>query len=305
MNNKALVLASLVADSLALGAHWIYDTDRIDATFGTIRSLHQPLPDSYHKNRKKGHFTHYGDQTLLLLKSIVEHDGFDIGIFARDWQQYMQAYDGYLDKATKETLVYLNQGGLPLQGGSTSADLGGAARIAPLVYRYQHHPERLLEAVREQTCLTHNNPAVLAGADALARITLKVLDGMRPMEATEETIDEGIADMDMDLRIRAGLDSAGEDTRKTIKTFGQACGISAAMPGVIHLVTTYENDLEGGLTQNAMAGGDSAARGLAAGMILGAYLGIKAIPLEWLGEMRAYDTIMEMLTDEKPVDDES
>jgi ADP-ribosylglycohydrolase len=76
------------------------------------------------------------------------------------------------------------------------------------------------------------------------------------------------------------------------------------MPGVIHLIATYESDLETALVENVMAGGDSAARGLAAGMILGAHLGIKAIPLEWLGDMRAYDTIMELLADERPADDE-
>lgn len=304
MHNKALVLASLVADSLALGAHWIYDTDKIEQAFGTIRSLQSPLPDSYHRTRKKGHFTHYGDQTLLLLRSIVNHDGFSLDSFASDWREYMQGYNGYLDKASKETLANLEKGMSPQQCGSTSADLGGAARIAPLVYRYQHHPDQLLAAVREQTAFTHNNPAVLAGAEALAKIAIKVLQGLRPMEAVEETLEEGVNDLDLDLKIRAGLDSAGEDTKKTIKRFGQACVISSALPGVIHLIATYENDLVTALTENVMAGGDSAARGLAAGMILGAHVGIKAIPLEWLGDMRAYDTIMEMLEEERPVDDE-
>lgn len=304
MNNKALVLASFVADSLALGAHWIYDTDKIDAAFGTIRSLQHPLPNSFHKNRKKGHFTHYGDQTLIVLRSIVEHDGFSLEHFARDWQDALRAYDGYIDKATKETLAHLKDGRPPETCGSSSADLGGAARIAPLVYRYQHHPDQLLTAVREQTACTHNNPTVLVGAEVLAKITLKILAGIRPMEAVEEVLDEGVDDLDLDLKIRAGLDSAGEDTRKTIKAFGQTCSIASAMPGVIHLIATYESDLETALVENVMAGGDSAARGLAAGMILGAHLGIKAIPLEWLGDMRAYDTIMELLADERPADDE-
>jgi ADP-ribosylglycohydrolase len=44
-----------------------------------------------------------------------------------------------------------------------------------------------------------------------------------------------------------------------------------------------------------MAGGDSAGRGLLAGMILGAHLGMPAIPAEWLNDMKAYPQILEML----------
>ena len=33
---KTMVLASLCADSLALGAHWIYDTKEIDDKIGAL-----------------------------------------------------------------------------------------------------------------------------------------------------------------------------------------------------------------------------------------------------------------------------
>jgi hypothetical protein len=45
---QALVLASLAADSLALGAHWIYDTERIRKEFGRVDRLLKPLPNSFH-----------------------------------------------------------------------------------------------------------------------------------------------------------------------------------------------------------------------------------------------------------------
>ncbi|MGA2940205.1 MAG: ADP-ribosylglycohydrolase family protein, partial [Syntrophobacteraceae bacterium] len=41
-------------------------------------------------------------------------------------------------------------------------------------------------------------------------------------------------------------------------------------------------NLREALVENVMAGGDSAARGLVVGMILGAHLGFEAIPSEWL-----------------------
>jgi ADP-ribosylglycohydrolase len=47
------------------------------------------------------------------------------------------------------------------------------------------------------------------------------------------------------------------------------------------------------MVENIMAGGDSAGRGLLVGMVLGAHPGIEAIAQNWLGEMKAYQQIIE------------
>jgi ADP-ribosylglycohydrolase len=297
----AMVLASFAADSLALGAHWIYDTEEIDRQVGRMEGLRKPLPGSYHPTKEKGEFTHYGDQSLVLLEFLAETKDFSLAGFAAAWKRFFAGYNGYIDKATATTLDNMNKD-VPLdQCGSHSSELGGAARIAPLLFYYGNHRKQLLESVRQQTAMTHNNPAALAGAEFIAKTVWDVLHGIRPVTALENTLEEGVADIDLDIRIRAGLDSAGKDTRTVIKKFGQMCSIAAALPGVIHLVTTYENDLKTALIENVMAGGDSAARGLVTGMILGAYLGRKAIPEEWLTDMVKFEHISRLLSSyEKP-----
>jgi len=45
-NSYSLVMASFAADSLALGAHWIYDTEKIEKGFGRVDVLKNPLPGS-------------------------------------------------------------------------------------------------------------------------------------------------------------------------------------------------------------------------------------------------------------------
>jgi ADP-ribosylglycohydrolase len=290
-----MVLASFVADSLALGAHWIYDTDEIDRRLGRVDRLLAPLPDSYHAGKASGQFTHYGDQALALLESLARTGGFSLPEFAAAWQRLFTGYQGYIDKATAATLENMERH-LPLdQCGSRSSDLGGAARIAPLVYFYRHDRERLLESVRQQTALTHNNPATLAGADFIAKTAWEVVRGTDPATAMENALEEGVADIDLDIRIRSSLDSGGKDTRTVIKKFGQMCGIAAALPGAIHLILTYGSDLRAALIENVMAGGDSAARGLVAGMILGAHLGPVAIPEEWLAGMVRHGDIIDLL----------
>ncbi len=292
---SAMVLASFVADSLALGAHWIYDTADIDRKFGRVEELLAPGADSYHKGKERGAFTHYGDQTLVLLESLAACGRFSLEDFARAWRGLFTGYQGYVDKATVATVENMDHG-LPLdQCGSRSSDLGGAARIAPLVYRYHDDRETLLAAVRSQTQLTHNNPATLAGADFIAKVVYEVLRGTQPLTAMEQALEQGVADIDLDIRIRSALDSASKESRGVIKQFGQVCGIAAALPGALHLVLRYPDDLKTALIENVMAGGDSAARGLVVGMVLGARLGGEAIPEAWLTGMVAYPRIVELL----------
>ncbi|MCF6188367.1 MAG: ADP-ribosylglycohydrolase family protein [Desulfobulbaceae bacterium] len=297
MNNNAaaMTLASFAGDSLALGAHWIYDTQLIDTQIGRMETLLPPLPGSYHPNRRQGEFTHYGDQTLVLLESLVKNDGFKLDGFAGDWQELMQGYDGYMDKASTAALENLQAGKSPQASGSASSDLGGAARIAPLIAWYANDLDSLVEAAQSQTKMTHRATATVAGAEFLAKTAFKILHGTTPTKAIEESLEEGMADLDLDNRIRMGLDSAGKNSREVIGHFGRMCGVAAAMPGVIHLVASYENDLKTALIENVMAGGDSAARGLACGMLLGAHLGMDAIPQDWLDGMRQQNHIANLL----------
>lgn len=294
--HTAMVLASFAADSLALGAHWIYDTAEIDRRFGRVEELVAPGADSYHKGKQRGALTHYGDQALVLLESVAAAGSFSLEHFAAAWRQlFVAGYQGYVDKATAATLENLEHGLSLDQCGSRSSDLGGAARIAPLLFRYRDDREALLAAVRRQTRLTHNNPATLAGAEFIAKLVLEVLAGTSPATAMEQALEEGVVDIDLDIRIRSALDSGGKESRSVIKQFGQVCGIAAALPGALHLVLRYPDDLKTALIENVMAGGDSAARGLVVGMILGAHLGREAIPENWLTAMIAYPRIVELL----------
>ncbi|MDO5674563.1 MAG: ADP-ribosylglycohydrolase family protein [bacterium] len=293
---QTMILASLCADSLALGAHWIYDTKEIDGKIGRVEHLLAPQPGSYHPTKGKGDFTHYGDQTLLLLESLLRHQGFSAERFAEDWQEYMQKYQGYMDKASRTTLDNMAQNKGLTQSGSGSNDLAGAVRIAPLVFLYRNDRDSLLKAAQAQTAITHNNASTLAGADLIARIAWEVLHGASPAEAVRSEVEKGVADISLDTRLRAALDSAAEESRTAIKNFGQTCAVDAALPGVVHLVLKYEQDLATALIENVMAGGDSAARGLGVGMILGAGPAGAALPQDWITGLRRQAHIQELAT---------
>jgi len=298
MNDKAqaMVLASLAADSLALGAHCIYDTTKIAREIGRVDRLLAPPQGSYHPTKKRGEFTHYGDQTLLLLESLAATGDFSLADFADRWRQFGTTTTGYLDRATKETLGRFAQGLPATDSGSPSTDLGGPARIAPLVYRYRNDRNALLQAAQQQTAMSHAGPGIKDGTAFIARCAFAVLHGATAKEAISEELERGVGDIDLDLRLRTAVDSVGRDSLTVIKEFGQMCAINAALPAAVHLILRYETDLREALIENVMAGGDSAARGLVVGMILGAAAGPAAIPPDWLADLAALPQIRQCLS---------
>lgn len=293
-NATAAVWAALAADALSLGAHWVYNTNVIDKKFGRTDRYLDPLT-SYHKGKKAGDFTHYGDQTLLLLETLALDGGFEPGRFESRWRMFFDSYDGYFDKATKATLENLSNGIHFPECGSDSDDLGGAARIAPLVCAYATDPDRLVAAARDQTALSHNNPQVIDSAEFFTRAAVKCLQGSKPAEAVLAALEESPADTGLAEWVEAGQASAATETRTAIGEFGQMCAVEAAFPATIHLIFKYEHDFKSALVENVMAGGDSSARGLLAGMVLGACHGLQAIPPEWMEGLNAADRIAGLL----------
>ena len=67
------------------------------------------------------------------------------------------------------------------------------------------------------------------------------------------------------------------------------------MPGAVHLIARYADDFNAAMVENVMAGGDSSARGMIAGMVLGAAHGMAAIPEHWKSEMTAGNRISMLL----------
>lgn len=283
--------ASLAADSLSLGPHWIYDTAQIADRFGRVEALAAPAPGSHHKNRGKGDFTHYGDQTFALLQTVSGSGGFDLEAWYGTWKRLMGNYDGYIDGATRNTLSRIDFGEGPDGCGSNSSDLAGAARIAPVVLAHRADLDALVDAARLQTRMTHNNILVLESAEFFARAAHAAMSGAAPVDALKKAAEAEYVSTPVDDWLAKGLELAETDTVSAIAQLGQSCNVNGAFPGVVQVIASHENDLAAALTDNAMAGGDSAARGLLVGLVLGAALGEAALSADWFSGMNKADEI--------------
>jgi ADP-ribosylglycohydrolase len=87
---------------------------------------------------------------------------------------------------------------------------------------------------------------------------------------------------------------------EAIGKLGPACSISSALPSVLYLALKYGDDVETAFIENAMAGGDNCARGLALGMLLGATNGFSSIPNNWINSLKAVKELKDFLNLSNP-----
>ncbi|MGD9418006.1 MAG: alpha/beta fold hydrolase [Verrucomicrobiota bacterium JB025] len=290
---NALVLSSLVADSLCLGPHWIYDTSKIDCLYPDgIDRLDAPHSD-YHPGKSAGDQTHYGDQTLALLASLAHRGNqWTSDDWKRDWSHWASHTTAYLDGATKRTLENLDAG---LDIPSDSNDLAGASRIAPLFAVFSG--DELITRARNQTALTHGDPQVIDAAEFFARATSAVIAGATIPEAVTQAASHPYDALPASDWIAAARHAAdAPDLKQAAAALGLTCHVPDAFPLTIAIALRFADSPMQALTTNAMLGGDSAARALLLGLLFGASHTLAAIPAQLVETLNARQKTETLLT---------
>ncbi len=256
--------AALVADALSLGAHWVYDQEEIVEAFPKgVRKFSDPMTD-YHAGKKAGDQTHYGDQAVMLWESIDGRGGFDAVGWRDDWVAAMGDYGGYVDGASKAALKTEGKVASP------SSDLGGAARIAPIL-DLELPLEDAVAAVRAQTALNHGDAAVADAAEFFTRATYAVKAGSVFEDALDKAAEEGrYAKLDVDEHMDTARSLRDDNFPAVAEEIGQACGVEQAFPLALYFLLRPETDFEKTMSDNIMAGGDSAARGMLIALLFAA-----------------------------------
>lgn len=294
MTPRDLILPSFFADSLSLGPHWIYDADKLSRLYpngiGKYDAPHSP----YHPGKSAGDFTHYGDQALALLQSISK-SGWSPESWRSDWKEWAQNTDAYIDGASKRSLENIQAG---LEQPSESSDLAGAARIAPLFAILDH--DDLVQAARAQTSITHGDPQVIDAAEFFCRAAVAVRDGATFDEAFDRAASHPYDSLPAIDWLADARQATEGDLEKSAQRIGLACNVSQAFPLSLTLALRFESDPVTALTTNALLGGDSAARGMPLGLLLGAKHGAAAFPKSWLTDLKAGEEIDAILSSTRP-----
>lgn len=295
MRASDLVLPSLLGDALALGPHWIYDPDAIAAAYpGGIRDFDSPK-SRYHPGKAAGELTHYGDQVVAMTESIASRpSGWSADDWARDWEAWARGTTAYIDGATRDTLAFLEGRG----PASDSSDFGGAARIGPLfTLRESRSDGDLILLARETIAFTHGAPQTADAAEFLMRAVFAIVDGADFGEAFALAASHPYEALQLDEAVASGRKAAGEGRGGGLDL---SCDLDGALPLTLALALRHENDPETGLSENAMLGGDSAARGLALGLMLGARHGLAGFPERWKDGLKCAHHVLELLAVSAP-----
>jgi ADP-ribosylglycohydrolase len=290
LKNKqaGLLFGSFCADALSLGVHWIYDANELAQKYGRVTGYQAPGPDSYHPHKQAGDQGHVGDQALCLLTFLKREKRWDTVAFMDEWLGMWPTYNDYIDGATKTTLGNIQNQTDKTQGGSNSVEIAGPARIAPLVSFLAQAPENeVVQAAIEQTKLTHRSPEAEETASFLAKASYRLIHGARLEDTVRETAPE--------WALKSANSVLPQNAVDAMAKLGPACSISSALPSVIYLALKHGENTEIALIENAMAGGDNCARGLALGMLLGAANGYTSMPEQWRNDLNGAAALHELI----------
>lgn len=310
------VVGSLVADAAVQPAHWCYDAMLLRAALKEQDALSSPtfLPTSVNRfyTLPTGRQSCYGDQTWVLLQSLLAHGGLSPVAYSRSVAEFFGdggIYGPYpsehlpreklpqaLPWRTTSIRLFLNKvlenpsdsDSKWLFSGAPDDQMEGVVRVAPVVALYFGR-EDLLERVRAAVQVTQSSEMSQCCSLAAARILSGLLEGKTRQESVKDTILEMVReghadasphDREVAEKLSLAMGMADLEHAEVVAELGKGCGVPFCLQNAVHAVVKYDTLTEA-VTATLLAGGDSAARAC----FIGACFGAEApglIPADWL-----------------------
>jgi ADP-ribosylglycohydrolase len=110
------IVGALVADAASMGLHWLYSQRRITELAPDTPEFREPSEADYaggvgyfaHGTRRAGDLSHYGEQLLVMLRSLAETGGhYQQAHYQEQFRRhfgYGGEFVGYIDRPTRQTL---------------------------------------------------------------------------------------------------------------------------------------------------------------------------------------------------------
>lgn len=283
---KNMIRFTFAADAFALGYHWTYNIEENKEQFKkTCLDMIDPLAVKFHPVRKKGDISPYGDQELILLKSLTPDREFHPDSFIDHWKEIWDNYDDWIDNATKSLLE--------TGTASASSDISPIGRCAPLFLMKGLSQEKLFSTTEKYISLTHNNPEVIDLAKFFLKLTYDVFTGVRFSDSLKNSIDKFPSATKF---INKGLALTEYSWEELIESgVDTSCGIEASGVLTVYLLIRYWGSVDEMFHANAVLDGDCTARASILAMITGAKYGVPSYGEKWFACLKRRNEIEETL----------
>lgn len=164
-----------------------------------------------------------------------------------------------------------------------SKGCGSAMRVATIGYFYQHDIQQLRDVAKNSGIITHSHPTAIAASIGGAYLVKMALDHVPINQWLAKVI--AFTDIGSDefhqaiMRVEQVL--SWEDEVMAMNHIGQGWVGEEAVALALYCVLKYPNDYLACIRRGANSDGDSDSIASIAGGIMGAKLGLEAIPEDW------------------------
>lgn len=231
--------------------------------------LHDSIVGGGWLHLKPGQVTDDTGMSLALGDAILAQGGVKAVPVARAFSDWMRGKPVDIGHTVRRGIVHFRDSGVPVvPENEFDAGNGACMRSLPIAIAYWNAPtERLLEASRIQSHITHNNPQADAGTEAVLRMLVAALRG-ESITTLQQIADQLVARQPAYRFDRRPVQNPGGWIVETLQAVFQALFGNATLEAVLIDVVNR--------------GGDADTTGAIAGMLAGAGQGVEAIPRRWL-----------------------
>jgi ADP-ribosylglycohydrolase len=178
-------------------------------------------------------------------------------------------------------------------GIAESKGCGSAMRAASIGYLYHQNPEKLKEVAHATGICTHGHPTADAACIGAAYLVKLALDQVKPEDIIPQLLrfTSGISGEFDEAIQKVARCIEWEDEERALTYLGEGWVGEEAVALALYCFLRYPDDYKSTVLRGANSNGDSDSIASIAGSISGAYLGIGAIPPEWIIKIEKQTTL--------------
>jgi ADP-ribosylglycohydrolase len=283
---RGAILGCFLGDAFGAG----FEGMSPDEVISRLSTLSENFPRTY---------TDDTDMTLALMESIIESGKVDPEDIANKFSQCCDLTRGYgigtikAVHALRAGVAWHQVSRVVFEKGSFGN--GAAMRVSPVGLFFHHDLEALREAAMDQANVTHTHPLGEWGAVMQAScVGLALLQDPKKSLTKEKIIIElreilwpGPVEYQKALNEMENIFAQGKkvETRVIARRLGNGVEAHRSVPSASYVAMTYSPDFQDAIRAAISLGGDTDTIAGMVGAIVGAHVGERGLPVEWIEQL--------------------